>query len=160
MTQKRSWLPLGVGVAAFIAVGFVVFSVGSAVGYFALRSKRPHGRRPLRETTPVLVVAHATPLGRPLAAEDMATRAVPTSIVTADDVKPSEANYLLGQTLRVPLEEGDTLRWAVVDAPGDRDPDIQAAASACAVALQSAPGHPPAAKSAAELRERVLRSKP
>ena len=76
----------------------------------------------------IMVYAHDVERGALVRREDLAEKQVAADSVTTSVVKADSAVYVLGQTLQVPAQAGDPMRWSDVDTgPGNANAVVQAA---------------------------------
>ena len=107
---------VALGVLCGLTMAGLLGLVGSGVKFLLVKKtvEEVHSRELLQ---PVLVAARDISAGSTLATDDMAMREIPARLVTTSVITPDSANYVVGQSITVPIRTGDALQWAFLIFP-------------------------------------------
>ena len=95
--------PLVVAIVLAVVAAFIVQRV--------ISNKEQEARKGWN-LTPVIVAAVDIPEGTTISMEMMSRHMIPEQFVTSSVVKPESVNFIDGQKVLVPLQQGDMLLWS------------------------------------------------
>ena len=90
----------------------IVLAVIAAVIVRSVISRQETEVRKGWNLTPIVVAATDIPEGTTITMEMMSRHMIPEQFVTSSVVKPDSANFIDGQKVLVPLQQGDMLLWS------------------------------------------------
>lgn len=145
------------GIVVGLGVGLVVGGFGAGFVSFTLVKKAEKEARAGWMLAPVVVAQEDFAPGQVLKVDDVAQRSVPEQLVTPSLVRPDSAAYVIGQTLTVPVQAGEPLRWAFFATATEKlEPGETRLSEECQRALDLQPNRPRPDRTSEEIRERLV----
>jgi Flp pilus assembly protein CpaB len=145
------------GIFVGLGVGLVAGGFGAGVLAFTLVKKAEQEARAGWTLVPVVVANRDVTPGEVLKFNELAQRSIPEQLATSSLVRPDSSAYVVGQTLTVPVQQGEPLRWAFfAAATEDLEPEETRLAEECQRAFDRVPNRPMPDQTAAKIRERIV----
>ncbi|MFY0565216.1 SAF domain-containing protein [Archangium lansingense] len=145
------------GIAVGLGVGLVASGFGAGVLAYTLVKKAERESRAGWILVPVIVAKRDVAPVEALKLDDLAQRSIPEQLVTSSLVRPDSSAYVIGQSLTVPVQEGEPLRWAFFPvATEDLKPEETLLSKECERALDLQPDRPKPDQTAGKIRERIV----
>lgn len=145
------------GVVVGLGVGLVAsgFVAGFLAYIFVKKTEREV--RAGWTLTPVIVAQRDIAPGEVLTLDDVAQRSVPEQFVTSSLVRPDSSVYVINQSLTVPVQAGEPLRWAFfATATEEFKPEETPLTEACQRAFELLPDRPMPDQTVGKIRERII----
>ena len=157
MSAPRKPLHKGL-LAGGIVVGLVgAGGFGAGFVSFTLVKKAERESRAGWILTPVAVAQRDVAPGEALKLGEMVERDVPEQLITSSMVRPDSKAYVAGQSLAVPVQAGEPLRWAFFAAAAEElKPEEKRLFEECQRALELRPDRPTPDQTAGKIRERIV----
>lgn len=145
------------GIVVGLGVGMVAGGFGAGFLSFTLVKKAEREARAGWILVPVVVANRDVAPGEALKLEEMVERDVPEQLITSSMVGPDKKVYVAAQSLAVPVQAGEPLRWAFFAAAAEElEPEEKQLFEECQRALELQPARPAPDQTAREIRERIV----